>query len=371
MIIGLIKEIKTEEYRVALTPSGVEILVNHGHSVLVETEAGLGSGFSDEDYVQAGAKIISSAAEVFASAEMIMKVKEPLPVEYSLIREDQILFTYLHFAASESLTKSIIQSKCVAIAYETVESLDGRLPLLAPMSEVAGRISVQQAARFLEKPQGGKGMLLSGVPGVQPAIVVVFGGGVVGINAAFVAAGMGAKVYILDLNLDRLRYLSEVMPKNVTALVSSPANVRRLIKQADVIISGVLIKGAKAPKLVTREMLQDMQKGTVLIDVAIDQGGSFECSRPTTHKDPIFEVDGIIHYCVANMPGATPITSTAALTNATLPYALEIANKGWKKAAADNKAIAKGVNMVNGKITYQNVADAFGLDYTPLETCLS
>lgn len=371
MIIGLIKEIKTEEYRVALTPSGAEVLIKNGHTCLVEAGAGLGSGFPDAEYVAVGAKLLSSASEVFAKADMIMKVKEPLPVEYSMIKEGQIVFTYFHFAASESLTKAIAQTKCIAIAYETVETSDGRLPLLAPMSEVAGRLAVQQAARFLEKPQGGKGMLLSGVPGVEPATVVIIGGGVSGVNAALVASGMGAKVYVLDLNLDRLRYLSEIMPKNVTALMSSPANIRKLIKQADVIISGVLIKGGKAPKLITKEMLKDMKQGTVLIDIAIDQGGSFECSRPTTHKEPIFEVDGIIHYCVANMPGATPITSTAALTNATLSYAVEIANKGWKKAIEQNAAIAKGANIINGNITYKNVAEAFNLPYVSLEEALT
>jgi alanine dehydrogenase len=308
--------------------------------------------------------------KIFAKADMIMKVKEPRPSEYDLLRESQILFTYFHFAASEKLTRAVIQSRAIAIAYETIETAEGQLPLLTPMSEVAGRMAVQQAAKYLEKEHGGRGILLGGVPGVEPSTVMVLGGGVVGANAARMAAGLGAHVYILDVNLERLRYLADVMPDNVVTLMSNSHTIRAMLQRADVVISGVLVHGAKAPKLVTREMLQLMKKGAVMVDVAIDQGGSFETSRPTTHENPIFEVDGIVHYCVSNMPGAMPVTSTMALTNATLPFALEIANKGYIKAIQDNPAIMKGANIILGKVTYENVAMAFGLDYVSIDKVL-
>ncbi len=370
MIVGILKEIKAEENRVCMTPAGVEVIAAHGHTVLVETSAGLGSGFADADYVQAGAQIVPTCGEVFKRAEMVMHVKEPLPSEYDLLREDQILFTYLHLAAAEQLTQALIKSKSVCIAYETVQKADGSLSLLTPMSEVAGRMAIQQGAKYLEMAQGGHGVLLGGVPGVDPGNVVVIGGGVVGVNAAKMACGLGAKVYILDKNLDRLRYLSDVMPANCFNLYSSPAVVRELIQRADVVVGAVLIPGAKAPKLITREMLKTMKPGSVLVDVAIDQGGCFETSTPTTHSKPIYTVENVVHYCVANMPGAVPRTSTLALTNATLPYALEIANKGWKKAMLENKEIKAGANVVAGNITYQAVSQAFGLGYTPIDDLL-
>jgi len=371
MIVGILKEIKPEENRVAMTPAGVEVLKQNGHQVLVEKDAGLGSGFSNEEYAQAGAEIIDTPQQVYARAEMVMHVKEPLPSEYDLIRENQIVFTYLHLAANQELTLALIKSKAICIAYETIQKSDGTLPLLTPMSEVAGRMATQQAAKYLEKSYGGYGVLLGGVPGVEPATVVIIGGGTVGINAAKMACGLGAKVYILDMCLERLRYLSDVMPSNCIPLMSSPATIRQLAQYADVIIGAVLIPGAKAPKLVDRETLKIMKKGSVLIDVAIDQGGCFETSKPTTHSKPIYEIDGVVHYCVANMPGAVPKTSTLALTNATLPYALEIANKGWKKAIEENEEIKLGANVIQGKITYKAVADAFNLDYTPVEQVLS
>jgi alanine dehydrogenase len=301
---------------------------------------------------------------------MVMKVKEPLPVEYDLIREGQIVFTYFHFAASEELTKAIIDSKCIAIAYETVEKSNGTLPLLTPMSEVAGRMAIQQGAKYLEKTYGGKGVLLGGVPGVNPGTVVVIGGGVVGTNAALMACGLGAKVYLLDTNLDRLRYLSEIMPKNCFPIMSNPAVLRKFLADADLVVGAVLIPGAMAPKLISRDMLSGMKKGSVIVDVAIDQGGCIETAKPTTHDDPIYEVDGIVHYCVANMPGAVSMTSTIALTNATMPYALDLADKGYKKAVMEDADLAKGVNIIDGKVCYQGVADAFGMDYTPLDTLL-
>jgi len=371
MIVGVLKEIKPEENRVAMTPAGVEVLKQNGHQVLIEKDAGLGSGFSNEEYAQAGAEIIDTPQQVYARAEMVMHVKEPLPSEYDLIRENQIVFTYLHLAANQELTLALIKSKAICIAYETIQKADGTLPLLTPMSEVAGRMATQQAAKYLEKAYGGYGVLLGGVPGVEPATVVIIGGGTVGINAAKMACGLGAKVYILDMCLERLRYLSDIMPSNCIPLMSSPATIRELAKRADVIIGAVLIPGAKAPKLVDRETLKIMKKGSVLIDVAIDQGGCFETSKPTTHSKPIYEIDGVIHYCVANMPGAVPKTSTLALTNATLPYALEIANKGWKKALEENREIKLGANVIQGKITYKAVADTFNLDYTPVEQVLS
>jgi alanine dehydrogenase len=353
-----------------MTPAGVEVMIASGHKLLVEKGAGSGSGFEDAAYIKAGAEIVATAAEIFKKSDMVMHVKEPLPAEYDLIHEGQIVFTYLHLAAAEELTKALIKTKSVCIAYETIQKPDRSLPLLTPMSEVAGRMAIQQGAKYLEMAQGGHGVLLGGVPGVDPGNVVVIGGGIVGINAAKMACGLGAKVYILDMNLDRLRYLSDVMPANCFGLFSSPATLRELIKRADVVVGAVLIPGAKAPKLITREMLKTMKPGSVLVDVAIDQGGCFETSKPTTHGNPIYTVDGVVHYCVANMPGAVPRTSTMALTNATLPYAVEIANKGWKKAMQESNEIKLGANIVSGKVTYKAVADAFGLDYTPIDKLL-
>jgi alanine dehydrogenase len=370
MKVGVLKEIKTKENRVAMTPGGVEQMVAHGHTVSVETTAGEGSGFSDDAYTAAGADIFGSAKAVYDGCDMIMKVKEPLPVEYPMIRAGQLLFTYFHFAASQQLTQAILDSGCVAVAYETVEKANRSLPLLTPMSEVAGRMAIHEGAKYLEKTCGGKGKLLAGVPGVEPGTVVVIGGGIVGTNAAKMACGMGAKVYLLDTNLERLRYLSDVMPSNCFVLMSSPDVLRNLLKEADLVVGAVLIPGAMAPKLITREMLSYMTKGSVIVDVAIDQGGCVETAKATTHDDPIYEVDGIIHYCVANMPGAVSMTSTIALTNATLPYALQLADKGYEKAARENPELAKGINIIKGKVTYQGVAEAFDLAYTPLETVL-
>jgi alanine dehydrogenase len=370
MKVGILKEIKTEENRVCMTPAGVEVMIANGHKLLVEKGAGSGSGFEDAAYIKAGAEMVATAREIFERSDMVMHVKEPLPAEYDLIREGQIVFTYLHLAAAGELTKALIKSKAVCIAYETIQKPDRSLPLLTPMSEVAGRMAIQQGAKYLEMAQGGHGVLLGGVPGVDPGNVVVIGGGIVGTNAAKMACGLGAKVYILDMNLDRLRYLSDVMPANCFGLFSSPATLRELIKTADVVVGAVLIPGTKAPKLLTREMLKTMKPGSVLVDVAIDQGGCFETSKATTHGDPIYVVDGVVHYCVANMPGAVPRTSTMALTNATLPYAVEIANKGWKKAMQESNEIKLGANVINGKITYKAVADAFGLDYTPVDEVL-
>jgi alanine dehydrogenase len=370
MIIGILKEIKSEENRVSMTPAGVEVMKQNGHTVLVEKNAGSASGFDDESYVSAGAEIIDMPKEIYDQAHMVMHVKEPLPSEYELIREDQIIFTYLHLAAAEELTNVLIKSDSINIAYETIQKEDGSLPLLTPMSEVAGRMSIQEGAKYLEMSHGGEGILLSGVPGVAPATVIVIGAGTVGTNAAKMACGLGAKVYLLDINLERLRYLSDVMPSNCFLMMFSPATIRKLIQEADLIVGAVLIPGAKAPKLVTREMLKTMKKGAVMVDVAIDQGGCFETSKPTTHSDPIYIVDGVVHYCVANMPGAVAKTSTLALTNATLPYAIDIANKGWKKAFKGNPEIKRGANIVKGKVTYKGVADAFGLEFVPVDSLL-
>ncbi|MCH9006916.1 alanine dehydrogenase [candidate division KSB1 bacterium] len=370
MIIGIPKEIKANENRVSLIPVGVELLRNHGHEVLVEVQAGVGSGFADEDYARAGAKILESPGEIYDRADMIMKVKEPLPAEYGLIRENQIVFTYFHFAAAKELTQNIIESKCVAIAYETVQESSGNLPLLVPMSEVAGRMAIQEGARYLEKLHGGKGILLGGVPGVEPASVVILGGGIVGMNAAKIAAGLGARVSILDIDLERMRYLDDVMAKNVVTIMSNPENIRNAISNADLVVGAVLIPGAKAPSLITRDMLKLMKKGSVIVDVAVDQGGCVETIKPTTHENPTYEIEGVVHYGVANMPGGVPMTSTKALTNATIPYAIEIANAGFPRIAQINEPIAKGVNIVNGKVTYKSVADAFDLPYIPLETLL-
>ena len=367
MIVGILKEIKTEENRVSMTPAGVEVMTGKGHSVLVESLAGVGSGFSNEAYQSAGAEIVATPAEIYARAQMVMHVKEPQPSEYGMIREGQIVFTYLHFAAAEELTRAILKTGAVAIAYETITDAENTLPLLTPMSEVAGRMAAQQAAKYSERAQGGRGILLGGVPGVAPATVLVLGGGVVGTHAAQMACGLGAKVYLLDTNLTRLRHLAEVMPKNCFPMMSSPAAIRELVQEADVVIGAVLVHGTKAPKLVTREMLKGMKKGTVLVDVAIDQGGCFETSHPTTHTTPTYEVDGILHYCVANMPGAVPLTSTVALTNATLPYAAAIAAEDWREVVRKHPGIGAGVNIACGKVTYRGVAEAFGLEYTPVE----
>ncbi len=370
MLIGVPKEIKTNENRVALLPVGVELLKAQGHEVWVETNAGFGSGFVDDDYKRAGAKMVANPAEIYSKVDMIMKVKEPLPSEYPFLREGQLVFTYFHFAASRELTEAVIKSKCIAIAYETVQTEDGALPLLIPMSEVAGRLAIQEGARCLEKLHGGRGVLLGGVPGVEPANVAIIGGGVVGLNAAKMAAGMGARVTILDLNLDRLRYLDDVMPRNVQTVMSNPANIRKAIAQADLVVGAVLIPGAKAPRLVTREMLKLMKKGSVIVDVAVDQGGCVETIHPTTHENPIYEIEGVVHYGVANMPGAVPMTSTHALTNATLPYALKIADLGYPACVKASPALAKGVNIASGKVTYKGVAEAFGLTYTALEAAM-
>ena len=366
MIIGVPKEIKNNENRVGMTPAGVAELVKRGHTVYVQQTAGSNSGFADEDYVNVGAQMLPTIEEVYAAAEMIVKVKEPIAPEYKLIRRGQVVFTYFHFAADRALTEAMIESGGICIAYETVELPDRSLPLLVPMSEVAGRMSVQEGARFLEKPQGGKGKLLGGVPGVRPARVLILGGGIVGCNAAQMAAGMGAEVMITDINLARLRYLSEVLPKNVKTLYSSTHNIRMELPTVDLVIGSVLIPGDKAPHLITRDMLPLMKPGTVLVDVAIDQGGCFETSHPTTHSDPTYVVDGIVHYAVANIPGAVPFTSTMALTNATLPYTIALADKGWQKACKDNPALALGVNVAEGKVVYKAVADVFGLPYEEL-----
>jgi len=364
MIIGVPKEIKTNENRVALVPGGAEALAGAGHTVYVEKGAGEGSGFPDDAYVAAGATILDTADEVWQKAEMIMKVKEPIAVEYPRMKKGQTIFTYFHFAADEKLTRAVMDSGSIAIAYETVQLPTGELPLLTPMSEVAGRMSIQEGAKYLEKFFGGRGVLLGGVPGVSPAKVVVIGGGIVGSNAARMAAGLGAKVVILDVSLNRLRYLADVMPANVTTLYSNRYNILEQIKDADIVVGAVLLPGAKAPNLVRREDLKTMMPGSVIVDVAVDQGGCVETIHPTTHEDPIYVVDGVIHYAVANMPGAVSRTSTLALTNATFPYAMTLANKGWQNACRDDRALALGLNVIDGKVVYPGVAEAFGLEYT-------
>ena len=366
MIIGVPKEIKNNENRVGMTPAGVQEMTKHGHTIYVQATAGANSGFSDDAYIAAGAKILPTIEEVYAIAEMIVKVKEPIASEYALVRKGQLVFTYFHFASSEPLTKAMVESGAVCCAYETVERKDRSLPLLVPMSEVAGRMAVQEGCYFLERPRGGKGKLMGGVPGVKPAKVFVIGAGIVGTAAARTAAGMGADVTICDISLPRLAYLTDVMPRNVKTLMSSEYNIREELKSADLVVGSVLIPGAKAPKLVTRDMLSLMEPGSVLVDVAIDQGGCFETSHPTTHEEPTYYVDGILHYCVANIPGAVPYTSTLALTNATLPYALQLADKGWRKACSDNEELRKGLNVVEGKVVYRQVAEAWGLPYEPL-----
>lgn len=370
MLIGILKEIKPQENRVCMTPAGVEIMKKNGHDVLVETTAGERSGFSDDDYRAVGAEIGSSPADVFARGDMVMHVKEPQPSEYPMIRAGQTVFTYFHFAASRELTENMMKTGAACIAYETITDAHGTLPLLTPMSEVAGRMATQEGAKYAERTFNGRGILLGGVTGVAPAKVLVIGGGVVGTNAAQMACGLGAQVYLLDTSLDRLRYLSEVMPKNCFPMYSTPAAIRELSREADVIIGAVLVHGAKAPHLITRDMLKTLKNGTVLVDVSIDQGGCFETSRATTHAEPTYEIDGVVHYCVANMPGAVPLTSTVALTNATLPYAVKLANLGWKAAAREDQHILNGVNVVDGNVTYKNVADAFDMDYVPVSEFL-
>jgi alanine dehydrogenase len=366
MRVGVPKEIKADEYRVAMIPSGVEQLVRAGHEVYVEHNAGVGSGFSDADYARAGATLLPTAAEVFARADMIVKVKEPQPAEIGMFRPGQVAFTYFHFAADKELTQACVEAEITAIAYETIKDRKGSLPLLTPMSEIAGKMSIQEGAKYLEKPMMGRGILLGGVPGVEPAHVVVLGGGVVGTNAAKVAAGLGANVIIMDINLDRLRYLDDVMPANVHTVFSDPHTVREHLRQADLVVGAVLIPGAKAPRLVTRQDLADMKNGSVIVDVAVDQGGCIETSRPTTHQQPTYVVDGVVHYCVTNMPGAVGRTSTIALCNATLPYALRIANKGYERAAAEDPGLGEGINLVAGRVTHSAVAESLNMQHQPL-----
>ena len=371
MIIGVPKEIKNNENRVALTPAGAKEFIKRGHQVYVQQSAGLGSGFSDQDYSAVGASLLPTIEATYQIAEMIMKVKEPIESEYKLIKPNQLLFTYFHFASYEPLTKAMVASKAICLAYETVEKADRSLPLLVPMSEVAGRMAIQKGANYLEKPLGGRGILLGGVPGVLPAKVLILGGGIVGTQAAWMAAGLGADVIIMDLSLPRMRYLADVMPANVKTMMSNEFNIREQIKEADLIIGAVLIPGAKAPNLITKEMLKDMKKGAVVVDVAVDQGGCIETCKPTTHENPTYVIDDVVHYCVANMPGAVPYTSTLALTNATLPYAIQLADKGWKKAAQENADLVPGLNVIQGDIVCKAVAEAFAMPYTPVEKYLS
>ena len=367
MIVGVPKEIKTHENRVSIQPGGVLQLKRNSHRVLIEKGAGVGSGFTDDMYIERGAEIVDDVEEIWKKSDMIMKVKEPIAEEYPRMREGQVIFTYFHFAASRELTEAVQDSGCVAIAYETVEKADGSLPLLIPMSEVAGRMSTQEGAKYLEKASGGRGVLLGGIPGVPPANVIVLGGGIVGVNAAKIAAGMGANTTILDINMHKLRYLDDVMPKNVRTLFSTEGSIRNLLGETDLIIGAVLIPGAKAPNLIRKDMLSLMRPGTVMVDVAIDQGGCFETSEATTHDDPIYIVDDVVHYCVANMPGAVPHTSTLGLTNVTLPYAVQIANKGWETALNEDPELKRGLNITGGKIVYKDVAEAFDMEYTPID----
>lgn len=367
MKVGIPKEIKNNENRVGMTPAGVADLTRRGHTVYVQHTAGLGSGFADEEYVEAGAQILPTIEDVYASAEMIVKVKEPIEPEYPLVRPGQLLFTYFHFACDRPLTDAMIKSGAVCLAYETVQQANGTLPLLLPMSEVAGRMATLNGAYYLQKTQGGKGKLISGVPGVKPARVLVLGGGVVGEAAARMAAGLGADVTIADISLPRLRQLEMELPANVHTLYSNPHNIRRELPRTDIVVGAVLVPGDKTPNLITRDMLPLMKKGSVLVDVAIDQGGCFETSHPTTHSEPVYEVDGILHYCVANIPGAVPKTSTLALTNATLRYALALADKGWQQACRDDESLSRGLNIVNGHVTFKAVADVFGLPYEPVQ----
>ena len=362
MVIGVPKEIKNNENRVSMTPSGVYELNKLGHQVFVQSGAGLGSGFSDEDYENVGAVILHTIQDVYHSADLIVKVKEPIKEEYELVREGQVIFTYFHFASSEELTRAMIDSKAICIAYETVEDTDGSLPLLTPMSEVAGRMAIQQGAKYLEKPAKGRGVLLGGVPGVPPGKVLILGAGVVGTQAAKMAAGLGAHVTILDVDMRRLRYINDIMPNHVVTEFSSEYNIRRHIKTHDLIIGGVLLKGAKAPKLINRDMLGEMRPGTVIVDVAVDQGGCVETTRPTTHEDPVYLIDDVLHYSVANMPGAVPYTSTVALTNVTLPYVIKLASLGWERATETDPSLAKGLNIVRGEVVYKEIAMTFPLE---------
>jgi len=359
MIIGIPKEIKNNESRVGMTPAGVFELTKRNHTVYIQSQAGFGSGFFDDDYEGVGAVILDTIEEIYAVSEMIVKVKEPIEIEYNLIKPNQIVFTYFHFASSKALTEAMIKSKSVCIAYETVEDEDGSLPLLTPMSEVAGRMAIQQGAKYLEKPVKGRGILLGGVPGVSPGKVLILGAGVVGVQAAKMAAGLGAHVTIMDVNMKRLRYVNDVLPSHVVTDFSSEYSIRQKIKTHDLIIGGVLLKGAKAPKLITREMLKEMRPGTVLVDVAVDQGGCIETTKPTTHENPTYIIDDVVHYCVANMPGAVPYTSTIALTNVTLSYIINIANNGWEKACKTYKSLSKGLNIVNGTVVYKEIEQAF------------
>jgi alanine dehydrogenase len=376
MIVGILKERKAGEYRVAMTPAGVEIMKQHGHTVLVEKGAGKASGFEDADYAGRGAEIVDTPAsseapeEIYKRSEMILRVKEPQPFEYRFLRPDQIYFSYLHLATSEELTRALMRIGSVNIAYETVQKVNGSLPLLTPMSEVAGAMAVQEGAKYLEMAQGGHGVLLGGVPGVDPGMVVILGGGAVGLSAAKTACGWGAKVYVLDVNLDRLRYLSDVLPPSCFVVMSSPATIRDLITRADIVIGATLVPGSRCPILVTREMLKTMKKGSVLVDVAIDQGGNFESSKETTHDTPTYIVEDVVHYAVSNMPGALPRSSTIALTNATLSYALQLADKGWKRALKESAELKRGANVVGGKVTYKGVADAFGLECADIDSLL-
>jgi alanine dehydrogenase len=367
MIIVVPKEIKNNENRVSVTPGGVKELAKNGHKLYVQSSAGEGSGFPDEDYRNAGAEILNDIESTYEKADMIIKVKEPIEREYSLIKNDQLLFTYFHFASYEPLTRAMMSSNAICLAYETVEKSDGSLPLLIPMSEVAGRMAIQEGAKYLEKPLKGRGVLLGGVPGVKPAKVLILGGGVVGTNAAKMAAGLGADVTIMDVNLPRLRYLDDIMPANVSTMMSNEYNIREMIQTHDLIVGAVLIHGAKAPSLITKDMLKTMRPGTVVVDVAVDQGGSIETCKPTTHENPTYIIDGVVHYCVANMPGAVPYTSTLALTNATLPYAIELANKGWQKACTDRLDLKLGLNIINGEIVYKAVSETFNLPFTSVD----
>jgi alanine dehydrogenase len=368
MIIGVLKEIKNEEMRVALTPFGAEELTIHGHNVIFQKDAGLGSGFSDQDYQSHGAEILQDPAAIYKTCDMVLHVKEPQPSEYALLRKDQVVFTFLHLAAEPELTRALIKSGAIAIAYETVSRENGSLPLLAPMSEIAGRVAIHEGAKYLEMHQGGSGILLGGVPGVEPATVLILGGGTAGLNAAKMASGMGAKVYILDKSIDRLRYLSDILPANCVTLMSSPAEIRRLLPASDLVVGAVLIPGDKTPRLVSREQLKTMKRGSVMIDISIDQGGVFETSRPTTHDEPTYVEEGIVHYCVSNIPGAVPRTSTMALTNATFPYIEELAHKGWKAALKKNAGLRNGASVINGSVVCEAVAHALNLPFVdPLE----
>jgi alanine dehydrogenase len=367
MIVGVLKEIKCEEYRVSLLPKGADILIRNGHKVLVERDAGLGSGFLNEQYKKCGTEIVNSAKEIYKNAEMILKVKEPLEQEYPLIKKGQIMFTFFHFAASRELTVKMAESGATCIAYETVQRDDKSLPILIPMSEIAGKMAIQVGASFLEKIHGGRGILLSGVAGVEPAEVLVIGGGVAGTSSATVASGLGARVTIIDSNIYRLRYLNSIIPNNIRTIMSTSYDIRDFLKDADLVVGAVLVPGAKAPKLITRPMLKLMKPGSLIVDISIDQGGSVETSRPTTHREPVFIEEGIVHYCVTNMPGAVPFTSTIALNNATFPYVFELCQKGFEKCVRENLEVWKGVNIYNGKITNKEVAEAFNLEYVPLE----